>query len=168
MSNTERTGWRDEGISKLHREFGLEVPITDIDFMVVECKYAEPVALIEYKNEHAPAVNPSSHQIRALKNLADGYRKGLPFCTVVYSDDYCTWTITPRNKKAEEILAKLSHGRYTLGVESISCDIINYVKFLHGLRGRKPSEDTINKLSDKFITPRFVTVNMLDLGFDTL
>ena len=50
----ERSGWRDEGISRRHRLWGVSCSATDIDFLLVEYIYNTPKAIIEYKNEHAP------------------------------------------------------------------------------------------------------------------
>ena len=64
----ERSGWRDEGISRRHRLWGVSCSATDIDFLLVEYIYNTPKAIIEYKNEHAPPQKLSASQYQVLKN----------------------------------------------------------------------------------------------------
>ena len=47
-ASRERSGWRDLSLSKLHREWGVECPATDIDCLV-EAKSGHPIAIIEFK-----------------------------------------------------------------------------------------------------------------------
>ena len=53
----ERSGWRDEWISKRHRLWGFDCPAVDIDFLMLEYDRSVPCALIEYKEQHARPVN---------------------------------------------------------------------------------------------------------------
>lgn len=43
MSLMERTGWRDERLSRRHREWGFDCPMVDCDFIAVEFDHKEPV-----------------------------------------------------------------------------------------------------------------------------
>ena len=44
----ERTGWRDEALSKRHRDWGWDCPAIDIDFLMIEYDKGKSVALVEY------------------------------------------------------------------------------------------------------------------------
>ena len=59
MTRQERTGWRDEGISRRHRTWGVALTAVDLDFMLVEYTDGKATALIEYKSEHAAPIQRS-------------------------------------------------------------------------------------------------------------
>jgi len=97
--NQERTGWRDEKLSREHREWGYDLPMTDIDFLMVECNKYMPSALIEYKNEHSNFLNFNSWQYVVLKNFSSC--ASVPFFVVVYSDDLNWYEVIPMNEEAK-------------------------------------------------------------------
>lgn len=98
MSSYERTGWRDESISKRHREWGFNCPTVDIDFLVAEYNIGKPVALIEYKHFNAQVPNLLQANYKALAALADGYSDHpLPFLIARYWPDVWAFRITPVN-----------------------------------------------------------------------
>jgi hypothetical protein len=97
----ERTGWRDEEISKRHREWGFNCPAVDLDFLVVEYNFGKPVALIEYKHNKAAPPILKHATYSALSALADGYTDGpLPFVVAFYWPGVWAFRITPVNKAA--------------------------------------------------------------------
>ena len=123
----ERTGWRDQGLSLRHREWGWDCPAIDIDFLMVEYDLGNPVALVEYKNEHACEQRISHPSYRALIQLAD--RAQLPLFLVRYTDDFSQWTVIPLNDHAKEKCPS-----------NWECSESDYVRFLYGLRGRPKYE----------------------------
>jgi len=111
MSKEERTGWRDKGLSFVHREFGYNFMV-DLDFVAIEYSYGYHVkALIEYKNEHS-AWSPEKEDkgIPAIKNLAD--MAGVPFFVVKYTSDYLWWDVYPQNDAAVELCGGGETKRY--------------------------------------------------------
>lgn len=78
----ERTGWRDERISRRHREWGFKLPAVDLDFPLLEYHYGKPAALIEYKSYQARTVDLGSASFRAMALLADN--SNIPFFVVRY------------------------------------------------------------------------------------
>ena len=105
MVKQERTGWRDENLSRFHRLLGYNCPMVDIDFLVAEYDNKKVVAVIEYKNEHADPRTISAETNTSLKATADFCTDaGRPMFIVVYSDDFNTWTIYPINDLAVETL----------------------------------------------------------------
>ena len=78
----ERTGWRDERISRRHREWGFALPAVDLDFPLLEYQFGKPIALIEYKSYQARTVNLNSASFRAMTILADN--SAIPFYVVRY------------------------------------------------------------------------------------
>lgn len=122
----ERTGWRDEGISRHHRLWGVECQATDIDFLLLEY-YNEygivrPAAIIEYKKDTSPrndALIPYK-AINHMCNCAD-----LPFFVVRYSGDFKSYLVVAMNKWGELRLA----ARERKMAEE------DYVTFLYLLRG---------------------------------
>ena len=75
----ERTGWRDEGISRRHRLWGVTCTATDIDFLLVGYNYNTPQKL-------------SASQYQALKNLGDR------------AQDFSKFRVVPVNQSAKEFL----------------------------------------------------------------
>jgi len=95
----ERTGWRDEGISRRHREWGFNCPAVDLDFLVVEYNLGLPVALVEYKHFKArePVIDHPTY--RALTALADGYnQEPLPFIIAFYWPEIWAFRVSPINQ----------------------------------------------------------------------
>lgn len=121
----ERTGWRDEGISRRHRKWGVECQMTDIDFFVIEyrCEYrvVSPVALIEYKNEHAP-FDLELLAYTAIRQVSDS--ANLPFFLVRYTSDFKTYRAIAMNAWANARLAAKERQMTEL----------EYVTFLYKLR----------------------------------
>lgn len=101
----ERTGWRDEGISKRHRRWGFNCPAVDLDFLMVEYNLGLPVGLVEYKHHQARTPDVRHATYRALTSLADGYAKDgkadpLPFLVAFYWPDVWAFRVTPVNEAA--------------------------------------------------------------------
>lgn len=124
----ERTGWRDERISKRHRQWGWDVPIVDIDFLVIEYDLAKAIALVEYKHEKAAPVQFRNTSYRALKDLSD--RAGIPAFVVRYADDFSWWQATALNSLGEKWLPKTK--RLTEK---------EWVALIYQLRGRRLTEE---------------------------
>ncbi len=120
---TERTGWRDQGLSDRHHDWGFDLPATDLDFILIEYDQAQPCALIEYKRESAPLPDLSKPNYKAFAIL--GERADLPCFVVRYAGDFSWWEVIPANMPAGQILA-----------EARTVSERQYVRFLHWLRGR--------------------------------
>lgn len=106
--------------------------MVDIDFLCAEYDRAETVAIIEYKNQHAPPVDLFGASIRAIIRLAD--RAGVPFYVVRYSDvlspailEGVLWLeVTPCNSLARKQVP-----------EQRTVTAAQYRHFLYWLRGRQ-------------------------------
>lgn len=133
MSSDERTGWRDEGLSRRHRNWGFNCPCVDLDFLVVEFDQSEPVALVEYKHEQAQPLLSSHPSYRAL--MALGRRAKVPVFAVRYGGDFSWFSVTPLTREAK--LAMPEPSRLTE---------VDYVRFLYKLRKRIPPVDVTNGL----------------------
>jgi len=95
----------------------------DIDFLVLEYDTGEPVALVEYKNEHARLQHTGHPSYQALIKLGD--KAGIPVFGVRYADDFSWWKVTSLNWTARKHIPKPK-----------IMDEYDYVSFLYGLRGR--------------------------------
>lgn len=124
----ERTGWRDEGLSRKHREWGWDCPMIDIDFLALEYDSGKAVAIVEYKNQRALSENFSHKSYQALINLAD--KAQLPLFAVWYTEDFYFWEVYPLNKYAVLIIP-----------ESTTMTEKEYVEFLYSIRSRVLPED---------------------------
>ena len=130
----ERTGWRDIGLSLRHREWGKACAAVDIDFLMVEYNRRIPVALVEYKNEHAEPPDLRSANFDAIRVLANDSR--IPFYLCRYGTDYSWFEVTA-----------LTHlARQCLGGDKVTLSERQYVKFLYNHRRQEMPEDVKAKL----------------------
>lgn len=94
----EITGDRDMELSKLHRDWGWDVPMVDIDFL--EYNQAKPIALIEYKKrdnwERAPVERNAN--LKALIKL--GQQARVPVFCVFYKPDHSMYRVIGLNSYA--------------------------------------------------------------------
>ena len=97
----ERSGWRDERISRRHKAWGWDCPALDIDFLMLEYDQGKAAALVEYKHEDAQVVRLGHPSVRAIVDLAD--RAGLPAFLVRYAEDFTWWYPTPLNERARRL-----------------------------------------------------------------
>lgn len=150
MSNVvpERSGWRDEEISRRHREWGYNCPAVDIDFLMVEYNRGTPVAIVEYKHIDAlksGALNFTRTNYQAIAALADGYKDGPLACFVaVYDPDDWSFRVTPLNDRARD--------HYSLFRGDILSEKL-FVKSLYLLRKidiEKEDKSVIEKLNDGY------------------
>ena len=130
---SERTGWRDENISRRHRLWGVACSAFDIDFLLLECDRCEPVAIIEYKAEYAKTQTFKMPQYRALKALGD--RAQLPVFSARYKMDFSGFTVTACNGLAQtyfkqKIMSELEWVTFLYhlrGFDSLPHDILNNI-----------------------------------------
>lgn len=139
----ERTGWRDQGISDRHRKWGISLAV-DIDFILAEYMYSKPVALMEYKNEHAkiPPLNSPEFQndsnYQTLINL--GNMAGVPVFLIKYADNFTWYKVAGISEYGKALLSKT-----TLMPE------IEFVKFQYQLRGKIAPQQLLDTLSQGII-----------------
>lgn len=131
----ERTGWRDEALSRRHRAYGFDCPAADVDFVLIEFDRAEPAALIEYKAFPAQW-SPQSAGITAIRRLAE--RAQLPFFVAIYWTEPFAYEVHPANARALALLGELRHMSEQ-----------EYVRFLYRLRGRWIQQEILNGLDNE-------------------
>lgn len=131
----ERSGWRDEALSRRHREWGRPIHMTDIDFLVTEHRNGECKALVEYKHCLSDYEFDKSANAAALRHLASTERSPLPLFVVRYWTEPWTFAAYPANDSASALLAKTK----------IMCER-DYVSFLHKLRGLEIPPDLARDL----------------------
>lgn len=135
IPSPERKNWRDERISRWHRDQHYTLAMTDIDWLVIEMRFCEPVALIDYKRM-TPRELEDSTAIKGCRNLAD--MAGIPFFFAFYDFDPIWFAISPQNKRAEwRINAS----------ETIMASERDYVDFLFALRGEHAPLEALERLS---------------------
>jgi hypothetical protein len=129
MSAHERTGWRCQDISKRHREWGLNCPAVDLDFVMVEYNHGLPVALVEYKHKSA-RIETQHPTYNALRALADGYKlRPLPFFIAQYCPEQWWFRVVPLNDAAArhfpEDRRELSEQRFVRGIYRLRKSTLN-------------------------------------------
>lgn len=130
----ERTGWRDETISRRHRVWGFDCPCTDIDFLLIEYHIAEPVALVEYKHHQAGFPNLQQAGYRALQRLAE--KAQLPLFLAFYWPVTWAFRVHPLNKLARQYFS-----------ENEDLSEYEYVARLHRMRRIVLSQELLQKLN---------------------
>lgn len=143
MTSYERTGWRDEAISRRHRDWGEHLPAVDADFLLLEYDHSTIVGVVDYKHHQryglwAPDVDLVSideWSVRALRHAAD--RLGVPFWLAVYWPATWSFLVVPVNGVARRHFAAP-----TLLTERA------YVAWLYRLRQRSPHPELLAKLHD--------------------
>lgn len=152
MSAEERSGWRDEALSLRHRLWGVagtseNLPMVDLDFLLIEYDKARPVGMIDYKFRDAPADvpdEPDHPSYRAVAWLADG--RSLPFAIVFYRKDPWQFSVQPVNAAARTLYL---HPRKLL-------DERTFIRSLWAMRGRPVPEQVLEFLSagrEAFLCP---------------
>ena len=130
----ERTGWRDEKLSRRHRMWGWDCPAVDIDFLLLEYDTGKAVALIEYKNENAAPQYPNHPSYRALVDL--GNRANIPVLACRYATDFSNFVVTPLNKFAESFVRQ----------SKVKMTESKYISLLYKMREKDVPQDVLNNI----------------------
>jgi hypothetical protein len=118
----EQTGIRDLRFSELHRKFGENCCMQDVD--CIEYDNGKVVAIIELKHENIGKMpDADCWQMRVYKDLAS--ERWPLFCTI-YSDDLNDFWVSAYNQKGLSFVpAPMSHFSKS-----------EYIDLMHILRGR--------------------------------
>jgi hypothetical protein len=157
MSREERTGWRDESLSRRHRAWGYDCPAVDIDFLMIEYNRGKPVALVDYKRYTARTPEPDNKNMQALIALADGYKDGpLPFLIVRYWPDTWAIEVIPMNECAKRFYkgySRLTELQYVTSLYKMRTKSLDKARALvntiaHNLNNILPPEESHEQLED--------------------
>jgi len=160
MTASERSGWRDEGLSKRHRAWGSDVPAVDLDAILVtdgiiddsdgwrvsEYDSLEPCALIDYKHWERSWPVKRDANYYAFARLGD--RANLPVFIVRYKGDWSAWWVVPINALASSKLMLARKGVRNLENPMKLESELSFVGFLYWLRGRKMPLQIVGRLTD--------------------
>lgn len=136
----ERTGWRDEDLSRRHRKWGFNCPSVDLDFLMIEYNHGLPVAMVEYKHFHARTPNFNHPTYRAISDLADNYKaEGLPFVVAFYYPDNWSFKVFPVNSVAKKY--------YKNGTELSERRFVESLYYLRGLTADEAILKILNTLT---------------------
>lgn len=127
----ERTGWRDEALSRRHRRWGWDCPAVDLDFLFLEYDHGKASAIVEYKNEHAAPQYASHPTYQAMIDL--GNRAGIPVIACRYSDDFSVWKVVPLNEHAKQHIPK-----------RLETDEKGWVRLLYRIRGYEVPQSVLD------------------------
>jgi hypothetical protein len=130
----ERSGWRDQGLSERHRQWGWDCPALDLDFLLCEYDRCLASALVEYKHEAAPKQYRSMPTYRVLRDL--GTRATLPAIACRYASDFSWWRPVPLNELAESYLPDLG----------AKLPELEWVRLLHRMRGHEMPADLFDDM----------------------
>ncbi len=130
MTSYERSGWRDDSISKRHRTWGTDCPMVDIDTLWVEYTRARARAIVEYKH-HAAGRQPVNDAVRgfdpgskAVSRLATAV--DIPAFIVRYwPGEPWRFEVFPLNDIARDLV----------GPTSVDLDEVGWVRLLYQVRG---------------------------------
>lgn len=130
---SERTGWRDLGLSERHRHWGWDCPAVDLDFLFLEYDRGKAVAIVEYKHERAVIARASHPTYQAIIDL--GNRASVPVFGVRYAADYSWYRVTPLNEQARK-----------WATEAQQMTEPQWVTFLYRLRGYDVPQSVLDNL----------------------
>lgn len=136
MTRPERTGIRDDRLPERHKSYGQNCPVTDLDAIGIEFYSGKPVAIIEWKHKNWRQEYTSDLTLNALRELADGYRRGpIPFLIAVYCNDDWWVQVRPLNDRAKRFFAarNVSDGDYLTEQR--------FVRALYAMRGLAPNAE---------------------------
>ena len=150
MTSNERHFKRDAWLSGRHRAWGRDVPAMDLDFVLAEYDRCVPVALIDYKHEHADS-DLNTANIKTLTALGD--MAGLPSFIVRYGhsnqdgwwgevrEDSVPWfQVIPLNNYA--------HGAdLPSNDNNTKLSELVFVSWLYDMRGRKIPQDIVDAIT---------------------
>ena len=128
MTVHERTGFRDEAISRRHREWGINCPVVDVDLSFIEYDLSIPAAFVDYKERHSSVpLSDQASNLRALGGLYNEHGQQLPFFVCYYDSETWAFKAHPMNARAIDIVC---------GTEPMKLTELEWVKLLHFIRGR--------------------------------
>lgn len=130
----ERTGWRDEALSRRHRRWGWDCPAVDLDFLFLEYDHGKASAIVEYKNEHAQPQYASHPTYQAMIDL--GNRANIPVIACRYADDFSSWKVVPLNAEAMKYIPE----RTTLSEHQ-------WVELLYKIRGYSVPKEVLDGIN---------------------
>lgn len=102
----ERNGWRDEAISRRHRQYGFHCPAVDLDFVLVEYASGKPKAIVDYKHANAAGVDAGHRSFDAIRSLCEWHEPPLPCWIAYYRDSPWRFKVKPLNEKAEDVFGR--------------------------------------------------------------
>lgn len=132
MSQEERSGWRDEQISRRHRSWGFNVPAVDIDFLLAEYDNRRPVAIIDYKHYLNESWRCDRSNIEALSHFYAEDGSQLPFFVVRYKPS-TVWQFKPHPVNTAGSAVADS---FSLGYGNKVLMEPEYVAWMYRMRGR--------------------------------
>ncbi len=137
MSANENHYKRDAIISQRHRNWGIDCPAMDVDFMLIEYDRLKAVAIIDYKHENS-TINTNSAGARVMANLAD--RAGICAYIVVYGhseyDKNGLWAAPTENSDMWFQVIALNAEAMEHQPRKQKLTEVEYVSWLYEARGR--------------------------------
>jgi hypothetical protein len=149
----ERSGWRDEVISKWHKTLDIFVPTTDVDAILtgfgvsesgwLEFDYDTPWAIIEYKlrDNLDPSTVEVNHSMRACLALAN--QASLPYIIVIHDRACHNFLVKLVNDYAVDKVKSFSFAPDKISSEWFKLCERNMVRFFYLLHNKK-AEDHID------------------------
>lgn len=137
LANVERTGWRDEELSRRHRRWGFNCPGVDLDFVLVEYGLGQPAAIVEYKHHQAAPIDLQHPTYRAIAALADSAT--IPFLVARYWPGVWSFDVEPANALALNTLERQAMSERS------------FVGLLHECRGLVLQEQVLRHLREEVV-----------------
>ena len=129
----ERTGWRDEGISRRHRKWGVGCTAVEFDFLLLEYEFGRPCAIVEYKNEHAEIQYASDPRYKALISIGNSAK--IPVLACRYSDDYSRYTTVQLNEYEKKYIP-----------ERKTVDELGWITLLYEIKGYEVTPEFLENM----------------------
>lgn len=96
-------------LSERHKKMWGECPAVDLDFLLNEYNYGEPVAVVEYKHHKADLNRPHENNLIAVSNLYNRHGEQLPLFIARFWPETWAFRVKPWNESAQLWMSSRGH-----------------------------------------------------------
>lgn len=98
--NAEALMQAQQQLSDRHRDWGDDVPVVDLDYLMAEFNHGVPVAIVDYKYHAADLAKTSAKTHETLSGFYDEQGRQIPFLIARYWPETWAFKVNPVNEAA--------------------------------------------------------------------
>lgn len=132
--NPEALMRAQQQLSDRHREWGDDVPVVDLDYLMAEFNHGVPVAIVDYKFHGADLARTSAKTHETLSGFYDESGNQVPFFVARYWPDVWAFKVRPVNKAATGFFDRVKPELLTRYGEWVPLTEYQFVWLLYRLR----------------------------------
>jgi len=100
-------------LSDRHRDWGDDVPVVDLDYLMAEFNHGVPVAIVDYKHHMADLARTSAKTHETLSGFYDRDGQQIPFMVARYWPGIWAFKVRPVNDAATAFFERVKPGLLT-------------------------------------------------------